>query len=85
MVRKAVCKERLLITKPYQMTTQVTISRREHRYKLALRDRQVARGRREDTGILLPILTWGWNVAEEYRVNEGLPREGERRLQEEKA
>ena len=32
-----------------------------HRYKLALRDRQAVRGRREEEGGLLPM-AWGWNV-----------------------
>ena len=46
------------------MTTQVAISRRVDRYRLALRDRQTARGREEGPGGLRPI-TWGWNVDEE--------------------
>ena len=55
-----------------------------HQYKVALRDRQAARGRREDTGVLLLSMTWGWNINEEKRVNEGLSREGgvRRSLQE---
>ena len=55
-----------------------------HQYKVALRDRQAARGRREDTGVLLLPMTWGWNINEEKRVNEGLSREGgvRRSLQE---
>ena len=46
-------------------TTQIAISRRVHRYKLALRDRQAARGVRVDTGgVLMPMMR-GWNVDEE--------------------
>ena len=46
------------------VTTQVTISRGAHRQKLARRDRQAARGTREDTGELMSM-TWGWNIDEE--------------------
>ena len=53
LARKGVCKERLL--RVLSMTTQVVISRRVYRYKLALRDRQAAGGRREHTGgVLVP-------------------------------
>ena len=45
------------------VTTQVAISRRAHRYNIALTDGQAAR-RREDTGVLMPM-TWGWNIDEE--------------------
>ena len=44
------------------MTDQVAMSRREHRYKLAMRDHQAARGRGEDTGGVPMSMTWGWNV-----------------------
>ena len=46
------------------MTTQVAISRRVHRYRLALRDRQAARGREEEAGGLRP-LAWSGNVDED--------------------
>ena len=60
--RKSVCKERLL--QIISVTTQVAISRRVHRYKLALRDRQAARGRRGDTAVLRRF-TWTWNAVDE--------------------
>ena len=47
LARKGVCLERLL--QIISVTTQVTFSRRVHRCKLALRDRQAARGRGEMT------------------------------------
>lgn len=53
-----------------------------HRYKLAPRGRQTARGRREGTGAKLIVMAWGWNVDEEYRVHEGLPRKGGHMLQQ---
>ena len=62
LARKGVCKERLV--QIISVTTQVAISRRVHRYQLALRDRQATRGRREITGIPLPM-TWGWSIDEE--------------------
>ena len=62
LARKGVCKEHLF--QIISVTTQVTISRRVHRYQLALRDRQATRGRREITGIPLPM-TWGWSIVEE--------------------
>ena len=43
------------------VTTQVAISSRVHWHKLALRDHQVARGRRKDEGGLL-LMGKGWNV-----------------------
>ena len=46
------------------VTTQVAISRRVHRYRLSLRDRQAARGREEESGGLRP-LAWGGNVDED--------------------
>ena len=62
LARKGVCKERLV--QIISVTTQVAISRRVHRYQLALWDRQVTRGRREVNGVPLPM-TWGWSVDEE--------------------
>ena len=56
------CKERLFQT--ISVTTQVAISRRVHRYRLSLRDRQAARGREEESGGLRP-LAWGGNVEED--------------------
>ena len=65
LARKGGCKERLFqIT---SVTTQVAISRRLHRYKLALRDRQAARGREGEAGGMRPI-TWGWNFDEEKDI-----------------
>ena len=60
------------------MTTQVAVSRRAHRYQLALTDSQAAinGGRRERAGALLPK-AWGWGSDREDRVNEGfLPSGG---------
>ena len=57
--RKGVCKKHLF--QIISVTTHVAISRRVHRYKLTLRDRQAARGRREEDGGLLPMV-WGWHV-----------------------
>ena len=51
--REGVCKERLF--QIISVTTQVVISRRVHRYRLALRDRQAARGREEEAGGLRPL------------------------------
>ena len=51
--RKGVCKERLF--RIISVTTQVAISRRVHRYQLALRDRQATRKRREVNGVPLPM------------------------------
>ena len=62
LAREGVCKERL--PQIISVTTQVAISRRVHRYKLALRNRQAVRGRREEGAIMMPM-TWGWNVDEE--------------------
>ena len=56
MAKKGICKERLL--QIVSVTSQVAISRRVHGYKLALRDRQAARGRREEEGGLMPM-AWG--------------------------
>lgn len=53
VTRKRVCKERLF--QIISVTTQVTISHRVHRYKLALRDLQAARGRVEKAGGLWPM------------------------------
>ena len=60
--RKGVCKERLF--QIISVTTQVAISRRSHRYRLFLRDRQAARGKEEELGGLRP-LAWGGNVDED--------------------
>ena len=60
--RKGVCKERLF--QIISVTIQVAISPRVHRYKLALRDRQAARERREDNGVLMSM-TRGWKIDEE--------------------
>ena len=50
-------------------TTHVAISRGVPRYKLALRDSQAARGRREEEeGGLLPM-AWGWNVDARSRTH----------------
>ena len=46
LARKAVCKERLF--QIISVTPQVVISRRVHRYRLALRNRRVARGQEEE-------------------------------------
>ena len=50
---KGVYKKRLF--QIISVTTQVAISRRVHRYKLALRDRQAARGREERAGGMRPM------------------------------
>ena len=60
--RKGVCKERLF--QIISVTTQVAISRRVHRYRLALRDRQASRGREEEAGGLRP-LALGGNIDED--------------------
>ena len=62
LARKGVCKERLV--QIISVTTQVAISRRVHRYRISLRDRQAARGREEESGELRP-LAWGGNVDED--------------------
>ena len=62
LARKGVCKERL--SQIIYVTTQVAISRRVHRYRLSLRDRQAARAREEESGGLRP-LAWGGNVDED--------------------
>ena len=62
VARKGVCKERLL--QIISMTTQVAISRRVHRYRLPLRDRQAARGREEESRGVRP-LAWGGNFDED--------------------
>ena len=43
------------------VNSQVAISRRVHRYKLALRDRQATTGRREEEGRKLPM-EWGCHI-----------------------
>ena len=50
MATTSIYKERLL--QIISVTSQVAISRRVHRYKLALRDRQASRRRREEGGLL---------------------------------
>ena len=62
LAMKGVCKERLLSI--ISVTTQVAISRGAQRYKLALRDRQAAKGRREEGGVRVPV-TWGRKIDEE--------------------
>ena len=59
LFRKVVCKEHLF--QIISVTTQVAILRRVHRYKLALRDRQAARGRKEEDGGLLSMAR-EWHV-----------------------
>ena len=59
MAKKDICKERPL--QIVSVTSQVAISRRVHRYKLTLRDRQAARGRREEEGGLMPM-AWGCHI-----------------------
>ena len=49
LARIGVCKERLF--QVISVITQVVILRRVHQYKLALRNRQAASGKREDTGL----------------------------------
>ena len=56
MAKKGICKARLL--QRVSVTSQVAISRRVHGYKLALRDRQATRGKREEEGGLMPM-AWG--------------------------
>ena len=46
------------------VTTQVAISRKFHRYRLALKGRQAARGREEEARGLWPM-AWGENVDED--------------------
>ena len=62
LAREAIRKERLF--QIISVTTQVAISRRAHRYQLALRYRQATRRRREVNGVPLPM-TWGWSIDEE--------------------
>ena len=59
MAKKGICNERLL--QIVSVTSQVAISRRVHRNKLALRDRQAARGRREEEEGLMPM-AWGCHI-----------------------
>ena len=59
MAKKGICKERLL--QIVSVTSQVAISRRVHRYKLALRDRQASRGEREEDEGLKPM-AWGFHI-----------------------
>ena len=62
LARKGVCKEHLF--QIISVTTQVAISRRVHRYRLSLRDRQAAGGREEEAGGLRPLARGG-NVDED--------------------
>ena len=62
LARKGVWRERLF--QIISVTTLVAISRRVHRFRLSLRDRQAARGREEEAGGLRP-LAWGGNVDED--------------------
>ena len=57
-MQKRVCKEHLFQT--ISVTIQVANSYPVHRYNLTVRDRQAARGRREEDGGLLPM-AWGWH------------------------
>ena len=57
LARKGVCKERLF--QIISVTSQVPTPRQVHRYRLAVRDREAARGR-EEAGGLRP-LAWGGN------------------------
>ena len=59
MAKKGICRDRFL--QIVSVTSEVAISRRVHRYKLALRDRQVTTGRREEEGRVLPM-AWGWHI-----------------------
>ena len=52
MAKKGICKERLLHI--VSVTSQVAISRRVHRHMLTLGDRQATRGKREQSGGLMP-------------------------------
>ena len=56
IAKKGLRKERIL--QIVLVTSQVAISRRVHQHKLALRDRQATRGRREEEGGLMPM-AWG--------------------------
>ena len=51
--RKGVCKEHLF--QVISVTTQIAVLRRVRQYKLALRDHQAARGRREEERGSLPM------------------------------
>ena len=59
MAKKGICIERLL--QIVSVTSQVAISRRVHRFKLSLRDRQATRGRREEEAGLMPM-AWGYHI-----------------------
>ena len=58
-IKKGVCNEHIFHI--VSVTTQVAISRRVHRYKLALRDRHAGGGRRGEDGGLLPM-AWRWHL-----------------------
>ena len=59
LTQKSISKERPL--QIISVTTLVAISRRVNRYRLALRDREVERGTREEAGGLRPM-AWGGNI-----------------------
>ena len=66
--RKAsICKEHLL--RLVSVTSQAAISRRVHRYMLALRDRQATRGGRKEEG-KLPMV-WGWYIDADQGIRPG--------------
>ena len=60
LARKGVCKERLL--QRMSVTTQLGIPAECN--DIDLRHRQTARGRREKSGLMMPM-TWGYNIDEE--------------------
>ena len=59
---KGICKETIL--QIVSVTSQVAISRRVHRCKLARRGDQATRGKREEEGGLMPM-AWGCHIAVE--------------------
>ena len=59
MAKKGICRDRFL--QIVSVTSEVAISRRVHRYKLALRDRRATRGRKKEEGGLLSM-AWGWHI-----------------------
>ena len=62
MARKGICKQRL--QQIISVTSQVAISRRVLRYKLALRDRQA---RRKEEGRLM-LMAWGSHIDAEKGI-----------------
>ena len=65
MAKNDICKERIF--QIVSVTSQVAISRRVHRYKLALRNCQATRRRREEDGGLMPM-AWGCHIDVEWGV-----------------